>query len=556
MLRFDNVSYAYGADQEVLRGVSLSVERGERVALLGANGCGKSTLLRLANGILLPRGGSVRVDGTDTRNQGVADLVGFVHQDPAGQFVSSVVEDEVAFGPRNLGLTPQDVASRVASALRQVGLEGYGRRGVHELSGGEQQRLALADVLAMRPRYLVLDEVDSQTDGASRATLRELIGQLVAGGVGVLEVTHVFDEVVAADRVAVLSEGRLRWRGTPTELLQSYRGMELGGLSGDPSARAVAPLVRAGLDVSSGVTAERAVSYARERGLEDGLRRDLSLLLPRRVSGADVKGGQPLGLEYATYDYAAPEELMARGARHALDDVSLTVAPGTLTLLAGASGSGKSTAARVMAGTLVPDSGRAVLGDERVRPGEVGLCFQRPENQLFCDTVAEDVGFGPRNLGVSERGVERRVADALRLLGIEHLAERSPFSLSGGERRRAAIAGVVALRPGAYVFDEPSAGLDGEGRRALHGLISMLVNRGAPVVVVSHDVGEWLAHADQVVMLSGGHVVYAGPATRCAARTSLFEAAGIVAPLVVRMADLLLHGESAETRQTKEEEHE
>lgn len=556
MLRFDNVSYSYSAEHEVLRGVSLSVERGERVALLGHNGCGKSTLLRLANGTLLPQDGSVLVDGTDTREKGVANLVGFVHQDPGGQFVSSVVADEVAFGPRNLGLAPADVEARVTSALARVGLAGYEHHGVHELSGGEQQRLALADVIAMEPSYIVLDEVDSQVDGLSRQHLRDMIGELVSRGVGVIEVTHVLDEVIAADRVVILSEGRLRWRGTPAELLQSFRGLELGGLSDGAGARIAAPLVRTGMDVTSDMSAKGIVDYARRNGLEGGLRRDLSLVLPRRTSGAEVQGGQPLALEYASYDYADPEELMARGARHALDDVSFTVGAGSLTLLAGASGSGKSTAARVLAGTLVPGSGRAVLGEERVTPGSVGLCFQRPEDQLFCDTVAEDVGFGPRNLGVSERGVQRRVADALRLLGIGHLADRSPFSLSGGERRRAAIAGVVALRPGAYVFDEPSAGLDGEGRRALHGLISMLVNRGAPVVVVSHDVGEWLAHADQLVLLSEGRVVYAGPATRCATDASLFDAAGIVAPIAVQVADLLLHGQVSPQGESEEGEHE
>lgn len=549
MLRFDNVSYVYPGDLPDADGylpyavssVSLSVSPGERVVLLGANGSGKSTLLGLAKGVLLPEEGTITVDGVDIRNNGTADVIGYVHQDSSGQFVSPLVYDEVVLGPRNMGLGVGEASARATSGLACVGLADYASRCIAELSGGERQLLALADILALEPKYLLLDCVDAQLDGSVRARVRSLLAALAAEGVGVLEVTHTFEEVVTADRAVVMAGGQVVWLGTPQQLLCSEEALQASGMAGDTGVRLVTLLARRDYDVSQGTDPRQLVSFAREKGLEGRFRRLLVDLLPRRTSVADVTYGKPLQLKYVTFDFASPEELMYRGAHHVLDDVSLTADPGTLTLVAGASGSGKSTAARMMAGLLDPDAGESTLGEDPVQPGRVGLCFQRSEDQLFCDTVAQDVGFGPWQMGVSAESVDQRVADALELLGLTEMGEQSPFALCAGDRRRAAIAGILALRPEAYIFDEPSADLDDEGRKALHSIIALLVNRGAPVVVVSSDVDEWLSHADQVVLLREGRVVYAGSSARLATNARPFQEAGIAAPLAVRVADLVAH---------------
>lgn len=507
MLEIRDVRYAYRGDALALDGVSLSVAPGERVVLLGRNGSGKSTLARLANGAFAPSAGTVRVDGEAS---GLARLVGYVRQDPRNQIVSALVEDEVAFGPRNLGLPREEVLERVDEALAACGIEGLRGRLTSELSGGQQQLLAVAGVLAMRPRYLVLDEVGSQLDEASRARVARVACEAAERGVGILEIAHNVEALLGADKALVLAEGRCVWQGAPQELLERADALEAAGLDQDELARAFSRAARAGWR------------------LADGL--DSSAL------AAAVRHGQPV---YSSQPYKpcmnhallASELNVLYGCVSALADVSL--AASGLTLVLGRSGSGKSTLARVMAGVLEADAGSCKLDGVPVRAGDVGLAFQRPEDQVFCDTVRDEVAYGPRMHGASEDEAAAAVDEAARELSVEGLLDRSPFELSGGQMRRVALASVVSARPEAYVFDEPTAGLDAPARRELRDVVHGLVRAGAPVVVVTHDAAEWLDEAQTVAFLDEGRVVATASGAEAARSPELFEAAGLVPPLLV-----------------------
>ena len=518
MIEVRHASYSYGSGCRALDDVSLCVAPGERVALLGPNGSGKSTLGRLVNGSLRPSSGEVLVDGlasSDASARELARRVGYVRQDPRSQLVSSLVSDEVAFGPRNLGLAREEVLRRVREALGACGIPELAGRSTTELSGGQQQLVAVAGVLAMRPGYLVLDEALSQLDGASRERLGELVRRLAGEGIGILEIAHAPESVFGASRVLILGDGVLLWEGSPTALFADERALALVGWGQDPTARAIAQGVGLGYELG-----ERPDPEALGEAL--GPTDETSSQGPRDVPGAHAIELVEVSLSY--------------DGRPALDGASVCCT-GSLTLVVGASGSGKTTAARVLSGVLEPDAGQALLDGRPVRAGEVGLSFQRPADQLFADTVLEDISYGPRAQGLTEKAAREAALEAARELGVpDDLLGRSPFELSGGQARRVALAGVVACRQDACVLDEPTAGLDGASRALLRAVVRSLRARGAAVVVVTHDAAEWLGDADDVAFLAEGRVVAHERASRVARAPELFAAAGLAAPFSVRLA--------------------
>lgn len=438
MLEADNVSVSYDG-VKVLSGHSLSVAPGELVALVGDNGCGKSSLARALCAVRLVDEGRVVVDGHDPsvselERLHVRQLVGYVQQDPFDQLVCASVFDEVAFGPRNMGLDGQEVVCRVTEALTAVGLAGYEARETARLSGGEQQRLALAGVLAMEPRYLVLDEPTAQLDPTARAQMRALFAELAHDrGIGVILVTHDAHEIALADRVVRL---------------------------GDAPASELSPAA----DAAKGSCGQIVL---------------------------DVRG-----------------VLQAYEGRKLLSGANLSVRAGEVVLLGGASGAGKTTLALIAAGLFEPQAGVALVDGKPSVPGCVGLAFQNPEAQCFLNTVFDEIAYAPRNVGVDEARVAMLVhASAARVGLAEELLDRHPMELSGGQARRVGLAATLALDAPAYIFDEPSAGLDTAGRAFAHRLVRELASAGKAVVVISHDVEEWLPVADRSLRVEAGAVV-------------------------------------------------
>ena len=461
MIELSGVCVRYGADA-ILTDCSLSVHPGEIVALVGENGCGKSTLGRVLCAAQLVDAGSVSVDGHDPRvsvleRLRVRALVGRICQDPYDQLVSSMVFDEVAFGPRNLGLDEGEVRRRVLYALERVGMGGFSDRSTTALSGGEQQRIAIAGVLAMEPRYIIFDESTSQLDVLAREGMRRLFSTLShAEGVGVVLITHDPHEIALADRVVDVS--RMRVSHSVDHAVSS------------------SDIARHAVEDSPEVSSDSALS-----------------------PGADLATEPVLEMTDISFAY---------GARRVLDHIDLSLRPGEVVMLAGPSGAGKSTLAGIAAGLAHPDTGSVrVLGTQPV-PGSVGLAFQQPESQFFLDTVWDEVAYAPRNLSCDEDEVARRVSSALELVGLDaHLAAASPFELSGGQARRVALASILAFEAPVYVFDEPSAGLDGEGRRFAHRFAARLAAEGRAVLVITHDVEEWRPVATRELYLRDGALV-------------------------------------------------
>lgn len=505
MLEVKNVTVGYG-DVEVLSGASLSVAPGELVALVGDNGSGKSTLGRVMCAAQLVDGGSVVVDGHDPsvselERLRVRALVGRVCQDPVDQIVSSLVFDEVAFGPRNLGLDDAEVKRRVLAALDLVGMPSFADRVTTELSGGQQQRIALAGILAMHPSYLVLDEPTAQLDPSARAGFRDLFSRLAnESHMGIALITHDPAEIARADRVIDVARMGVRSGDASAggdRANHAHVGDVRGGGACEGDAfKGAQSTGDASLDSvrSFDACASDACAVSEGNASEGG---SLMAATCARGGRADIVHARPvLELDGIFFSY---------GDRPVLTDVSLRVHAGEVVLLAGASGAGKSTLASIAAGLVAPCSGEVRLCGAPPVPGDVGLAFQQPEAQFFLDTVYDEIAYAPRNLSCDEAEVDRRVHAAVRTVGLdEDLLSFSPFELSGGQARRVALASVLSLDAPAYIFDEPSAALDAKGRAFARRMVEGLSREGRAVLVITHDVDEWAPVSLRVVELADG----------------------------------------------------
>ena len=515
LARLSRVRLNYG-NMAALDGVDLAIRQGERVCILGANGSGKSTLSQVLCGLLGPDEGSVELVGRHVCDDGTLDLdayrlarreLGLVFQNPDDQIVTSVVADDVAFGPENLGLPREEIAARVDRELRRVALQDFAEKDPARLSGGQRQRVCIAGALALEPRLLVLDEPSASLDVRGREAILRVMGRLQAAGATLVHVTHFMDEALLASRVVVMSHGKIALDGTPNEVFCEKNAQVIEELGLElPFEMRLARAVAAVEGGEKGAAASVATEAAPGAAATSPSPRPATSTAPRPAP-RPANAAPACAFEHVSFSYTPAEP--------ALDDVSFCVAEGSQCALVGQTGSGKSTALRLLCGLEEADAGRILIGGKTARNKkerrqlrrQVGFVMQHPERQLFAPTVAEDVAFGPRNLGLKPAEVQDRVDRALAFVGLETKRDASPFELSGGQRRLAAIAGVLVMEPRVLVLDEPLAGLDPKGRRLVHQVLNQLRSQGITVICVTHSM-EDAARADQVVVLDNRRVLF------------------------------------------------
>ena len=555
MIDLSDVRFSYDGKAPALAGVSAHVNAGEFVCILGGNGSGKSTLAKHTNALLLPDQGTVTVDGMSTADAECTYLIrqtaGMVFQNPEDQLVSTLVEDDVAFGPENLGIQLPELRERVTRALADVGLAGFERKETHALSGGQKQRVAIAGVLAMNPRILILDEASAMLDPRGRAGLMRVCRELHERGFTIVMITHFMEEAAQADRVIVLESGKVVCDGSPAQVLLQEDLLRRLNLDVPFAARLSLDLRDAGMAVQPTVNAGKLAREVLALGKAAGIcaiadanaaapdAADAAVDFPTCEGNADT----PALIEFQdvsfTYDAAeakrqrkrkqAPAARQAKWGNSpdslwAVRDVSLQVRRGEFLGVAGHTGSGKSTLIQHMNGILKPTSGRVLIdgtdiaskGAESKVRGSIGVVFQYPEHQLFAETVYKDVAFGPRNLGLSGEEVDALVRNSLERVGLsfDELAEKSPFELSGGQQRRVAFAGVLAMDPQVLVLDEPAAGLDPASKRSFLEMISRLHDQGLTVFMVSHCMDDLAAMCDRVAVMNEGRLLGVGAPER------------------------------------------
>lgn len=580
MIECRGVSFSYDGAVSALDGVDLNIEDGEFFCILGGNGSGKSTFAKHLNALLQPDAGTVRINGMDASDPelvyDIRSTAGMVFQNPDDQLVATLVEDDVAFGPENLGVPSAQIAQRVREALKGVGLVGFERHETHALSGGQKQRVALAGVLAMEPRVLILDEASSMLDPRGRKGLMKACRALHDRGMTIVMITHFMEEAAEADRVAVFRAGRVAMLGTPEEILT--RADELAQFNLDmPASCCLGTALRAkGVPVHAQVrevdmVAEIAQTYADRSGEDTAGRPSASdsRVLDNASSATDgTAASEPvIEISHLSHSYSLSARERRRWHKRsavagksskqalwgndpsspwALRDVSLTVRRGEFLGLAGHTGSGKSTLVQHLNGLIRPQEGSVyALGldlankkDAAAVKAKVGVVFQYPERQLFAETVTQDVAFGPHNLGLPQDEVDRRVESSLSRVGLDlsTVGDKSPFELSGGQQRRVAFAGVLAMEPEVLVLDEPMAGLDPAARRDFLELIDRLHRDGLTVVMVSHSMDDLANCCDRIVVMNEGAVFAEGVPAQVFARADELKSIGLGVPAAQRMA--------------------
>ncbi|ETP71300.1 ABC-type cobalt transport system, ATPase component [Lachnospiraceae bacterium JC7] len=599
-----------------LNDVNLSIEEGSFVCILGHNGSGKSTLAKLINGLNLPSEGTMLVSSRDTKNEkelwDIRKETGMVFQNPDNQIIASVVEEDVGFGPENIGIPTAEIWERVNKALHAVGMEAYRMKSPNRLSGGQKQRVAIAGTMAMIPKTIVLDEPTAMLDPSGRAEVIRTVKELnKTQGVTIILITHYMEETVDADRIIVMDKGKMVMDGTPGEVFKNVK--ELKEIRMDvPEVTELAWILKnEGMPVPDSVlTREELVSHL-EKCLpkQADFQPDFVKKKPEHMDITDPV----MRVRNLSHVYQKGTAMES----YALKDVSFDVQRGSIVGFIGHTGSGKSTLTQHLNGLLKATDGAievnfrdnsalfktdgktktknvnadtaafrggklisdmsesikmnpdntcnegadkskniAVFREEPLHEGmergngtgfvniyadgfdmkqlrfKVGLVFQYPEYQLFEIDVLTDVMFGPKNQGLSQEEARKRAEEALKMVGLgEEFWKKSPFELSGGQKRRVAIAGVLAMHPEVLILDEPTAGLDPAGRDDLFRQIRSLHDKvGMTIILVSHSMDDVARYTDQVIVLDHGELRMTGTPEEIFKRYKELEEMGLGAP--------------------------
>lgn len=516
------------SDAAALDGIDFTLAAGELVAVMGASGAGKSTLLKCLTGIVpafVPAQvtGERRAFGADAATLAPGDLagrVGIVFQDFEAQLFSTSCALEVGFAPQQLGLPRDVIEARTRRALERVGLAGFASRDPATLSGGEKQRLAIAGVLALEPQVVLLDEPTTDIDPEGKRAILELLRTLRADGIAIVLVEHEILAAEAADRLILLAGGRIVADGDAASLLGDVARLEHCGIR--PRDLDV---IRHHLALPERLASVDAAESA--------------LRAHRQTPSPDTSPQDP-----GTGATARPPLLAVRGVRFAyeggrsaLDGVSVDIAAGEYVALIGQNGSGKTTLAKHLNGLLAPTAGSVRLDGRDLRglrlgeiARDVGFVFQDPDHQLFCDSVEDEVAYGPRHLALAAAEVERRVARALDVCALADRRRTDPFLLRKGERQRLAIAAVLATEPRVLILDEPTTGLDHREQQAILALLAELHASGRTIVVITH--APWLVaeHATRAILLAHGRVLLDGSVRELCHAGDALAAASFVLP--------------------------
>lgn len=573
IIEMSDVSFAYGHQEGyALRDVSLSIEEGSFVGVIGPSGAGKSTLAAALSGAIPHHHagrlyGETRIAGIDTCEAGITDIaqtVGCVLQDIDAQMVASVVEDELLFGLENFGVPRERIEGRLSAALDAVGIADLRHREIATLSGGQKQKVAIAAILALAPRVLVLDEPTAALDPASSRSVFDVLRKAQrATGVTVV----VVEQMVAllaeyCDRVIVLDEGEVAIDGSPHEVFARSAELRAIGVDTPRTVRISNSLAASGLAVPDGptLTVDEAESLVL-RILDGagapgrGAVRTEGRIAPKGAGpeahpipyagmGATARAGGPS----ATHDDPVVE---MRGASFSygpgaasVEGLDLVVRPGEILGVVGQNGAGKTTLTKLLNGLLKPTSGTVRIAglDTGATPvsriaAHAATLFQNPDRQLCRGTVLDEVAFGLELHGEDPAAARDRSREVIERFGLPASAE--PFALSRGQRQMVALASVVATEPELIILDEPTSGLDYRECMTVMETVRERARAGAAVVMVCHDMEVVSDFATSLAVMACGRIIAQGPTRRIFALPDVLRRASVEPPQVVELSDRL-----------------
>lgn len=538
VLKVRDLKWKYKEGKEVLRGVNLEAEKGEFIGVVGPSGAGKTTLALALMGIIPQRipgtfEGEVIVCGLNTREADVSEItkrVSIVFEDPETQFVMSTVEDEIALGLEVRGLEPYEIRERMVWSLDLVGLsKDFLERSPLELSGGEKQRVAIASALALKPELLILDEPTSDLDPIGKTEVLNVVGKLGEElDLTIIAVEHETEALARyADRIVVLVDGRVVLEGDPRRVFSKAKYLESVGVRPPEVTKITMEL---GLNPPA-ITVEEAFSKMCSFKPKATLkRRDV-----RRTS----RGGKILlKLENVSYEY--PNGVQA------INEVSLEFKAGEFVAIVGPNGSGKTTLAKVACGLLKPTKGKVLIEGldvgsltRRILAKKIGYVYQNPDHQLFNQTVQDEIGFGLRVLGLSEKDINEKVLRMAERLGLKGLLDEHPFFLSKGERRRLALASVLVMEPDIIIVDEPTTGQDYKLNLDIMNILEDYRREGRTVIVISHAIPLVVRYATRLIVMLDGRVISDGSPYEILGDAEVVKKAHIQVPQTRRLVKML-----------------
>ena len=532
--------------------VDLNIEQGEFIAILGKNGSGKSTLARHLNALLQPTQGSVLVNGKDTKDQDkILDIrkeVSMVFQNPDNQIVGVTVEEDVAFGLENMALESAQIREKVDKALLNMDLSEYAKTAPNRLSGGQKQRVALAGVLAMNTKCIVLDEPTTMLDPRGRQEVMEAISYLNhKKKITIILITHDMEEALKADKIHVMEEGKVILSGSPDTILSKSKIMEQIGLT-VPYAVQFANIFQINAPI---LDENDLIQYFAQEKNKNPFLSQLNALANKETKSIKKESkvtdpSKGLYFDKVSFSYQQGTEFEIK----AVKNISLSIPNGEKIALIGQSGSGKSTLFQLMNGLLNPQEGVVYYNGEDISSKNypisklrcnIGLTFQYPEKQFFMDTVYEEVAFGPKNLGISKVEAQKRAYDAIEMMGLSpELYDISPLHLSGGQKRSVAIASILAMKPEILLMDEPTVGLDAVAKRKLFKKLDMIHKKWKKTIVISsHNMDDIANFADKVIVMKQGELMYFGDTKSFFENIDFVKECGLKSTFCVEIKDRL-----------------
>ena len=538
-ISIEDLAFTYqGNERPALKNINGQIEDGTFIVVMGHGGAGKSTLCCSLNGLVPKffRGkyqGRVLAKGQEVAQHRVAEMsrrVGLVLQDFEAQLFSTNVELEMAFGPENHCLPRQEIGRRIERYLTFIGLEKLRHREPASLSGGQKQRLAIGSILALEPDVLVMDEPTTDLDPIGREEVLSVAKSIREEGRILLIVDHEPETAITADQVWLMRDGQIVLQGPPSEILIDGPTMESCGIKTLPMVELFHSMNWPG----NPLTVETAIEFIQRHHLTQRRELNAKTVVSGQSKGSPILKAEGLRYIYPTY----PVE--------ALRGIDLSIHKSEFIAILGQNGSGKTTLAKHFNGLLKPTSGRMLVKDKptteyshRELARLVGYVFQNPDHQIFAKTAAEEVGFGLRMQGEPLKTIEKRVAEALEVVGLQGYEQKVPFALTKGERQRVAVASVLAAQPQVIILDEPTTGLDYRHQRNMMEMLKRLNQYGHTIIIITHSMWVAAEYANRTIVMKEGRILSDGPTRSVFADESRLAEASLCAPSLVRLSNWL-----------------